>query len=195
MKAIFSTWAWSRTRLIVTAPPLPRHETHFRPHHVLCRAIDLIASRLQAFSAPPVDNIKVCVETKGADIDNGETVLHGHLETQSDALSSCMIPGKVLGTAVPDWPMEGGAPCCMGSKLALTAPIASPGSSHHPWCRCKEELNSDRVANSVSLVIAPGPFSRFPEMSERVRVVEDAEDESIDIENWLDVTHAMLDTL
>ncbi|CAM9981790.1 unnamed protein product [Ectocarpus sp. 12 AP-2014] len=162
-----------------------------------CRAIDLVAHKLKAFSAPPVRSIDAPVETEGtdADRDKGETANQGKWETQSDTLSAYLVSENIMG-AVPVWPTEGGPEGCMRPTLASTERSASSVSSHYQWHRLKEELHSDGVENEAdSVIIAPERLSRLPGMSDGGGVAEDMEDDSIGAEDWLDVTYAMLDAL
>ncbi|CAM9299056.1 unnamed protein product [Ectocarpus sp. 8 AP-2014] len=146
-----------------------------------CRAMEgLVASDLmKAFSAPSVDGFDVCVGAKG---------------TGSDKLSTCDNPEKIIGT-VPVRPSEGGGGS--GPTLASTMiPVAPPASSHHAWCHLKTEFHSDRIESSVAhMTIADESLPRLPQLSEGGGLLEDNEDRSIFAEDWLDITHAMLDTV
>ncbi|CAM9169205.1 unnamed protein product [Ectocarpus sp. 8 AP-2014] len=160
-----------------------------------CRAMDLVASKLEAFSAPPVVSIDTCVETKGTDNDKGEPVVQGGWQTPSTTLSDCNIPDNNIYTT-PDWPTEGEGERCIGSTQASAAPIVSPVSSAYTRCGLKTVLHSDRVESKVDSVdIAPEKLSKLPEICDGGGVVEDAEEDNIGAENWLDVTHGMLDAL
>ncbi|CAM9481431.1 unnamed protein product, partial [Ectocarpus fasciculatus] len=61
---------------------------------VYCRAHDLGASKLKAFSASPVESMEACVGMKGTAIDEGKTALEGHWENQSGTLSACNVAEK-----------------------------------------------------------------------------------------------------
>ncbi|CAM9492008.1 unnamed protein product [Ectocarpus fasciculatus] len=162
-----------------------------------CRAIELVARKLKTFSASPADNIDACAETKGtdADRDKGETARQGHWETQSDTLSAYSFPENIVGAGLVR-PTEGGPEGCMGPTLASTARTASLVPSNYTWRSLKEELPSDSIENKAdSVVIAHEPLLRLPGMSGEGEVVEDTEDDSIGAEDWLDVTHGMLDAL
>ncbi|CAM9578735.1 unnamed protein product, partial [Ectocarpus sp. 4 AP-2014] len=160
-----------------------------------CRAMDLVPSKLEAFSAPPVDSIDTCVEGKGANSGKGEAVVQGGWQTQSGTLLACNLPEKVMNT-VHDWLTEGETERYLGSTQASAVPVASPVSSAYQGCGLKTVLHSDRVESKVDSVnIAPERLSRLAGMSTGGAVVEDAEEDSIGTENWLDVTHGMLDAL
>ncbi|CAM9689429.1 unnamed protein product [Ectocarpus sp. 6 AP-2014] len=160
-----------------------------------CRAMDLVASKLAAFSAPSVDSTDTCVETKGTDNDKGETVVQGGWQTQSTTMSGCNVPDKIIYTT-PYWPTEGESECCTGSTQASAVPIVSPVSSAYTRCGLKTVVHSDRVESKVDSVgIAPERLPKLPEIRDRGGVVEDAEEDNIGAENWLDVTHGMLDEL
>ncbi|CAM9421108.1 unnamed protein product [Ectocarpus sp. 12 AP-2014] len=160
-----------------------------------CRAMGLVSGKLKAFSALSVDSIDTCVEGKSTDSDKGETIVEGVWQIQSDTLPACNIPVKTINT-VSDWPTEGESECCIGSNQASAAPIAFSVSSAHPRCGLKMDLPSDRVESRVDSVdIAPERLSRLPGMSDAGGVVADAEEDSIGAENWLEVTHGMLDAL
>ncbi|CAN0351208.1 unnamed protein product [Ectocarpus sp. 6 AP-2014] len=160
-----------------------------------CRAMDLASGKLNALSAPSVDSIDTCVEGKGTDSDKGETIFQEGWQTQSAPLPASNIPEKVINT-VPDWPTEGESECCVGSTQASASPTASPVSSAYPRCGLKTDLHSDRVERTFDSVdIAPERFSRLPGTRDGGGVVADAEEDSIGAENWLDVTHGMLDAL
>ncbi|CAN0262958.1 unnamed protein product [Ectocarpus sp. 13 AM-2016] len=162
-----------------------------------CRAIDLVAHKLKAFSAPPVHRIDDPVETEGMDVDRdkGETAHQGQWETQSDTLSAYLVSENITG-AVPVWQAEGEPESCMRPTLASTERSASSVSSHYQWHRLKEELQSDGIERKAdNLVIGPEWLSRLPGMSDGGGVAEDMEDDSIGVEDWLDVTCAMLDAI
>ncbi|CAN0364964.1 unnamed protein product [Ectocarpus sp. 6 AP-2014] len=160
-----------------------------------CRAMDLVASELKGFSAPSVDSIDTCVEGKGTENDKGETVVRGGWQTQSGTFPAWNIPEKDMNT-VHDWLTEGETECCSGPPQASAAPITSPISSAYQGCGLKTVLHSDRVESKVDSVdIAPARLSRLAGMSDGGAMVEDAEEDSIGAENWLDVTHGMLDAL
>ncbi|CAN0090205.1 unnamed protein product [Ectocarpus sp. 4 AP-2014] len=146
-----------------------------------CRAMEgLVASDLmKAFSAPFVDGFDACVDTKG---------------TRSDKVSTNDNPEKIIGT-VPVRPPESGGGS--GPTLASTMiPVAPPASSHPAWCHLKTDFHSDRSENSVAhTTMADESLPRLPQLSEGGGLFEDNKDRSIFAEDWLDVTHAMLDTI
>ncbi|CAM9773270.1 unnamed protein product [Ectocarpus sp. 8 AP-2014] len=185
----------SGSRLV---PPLEEwHGVDAFCDDVYCRAIDLGAHKLKAFSAPPVNSIDAPVEAEGvgADRDKGETAHEGQWETQSDTLSAHIVSENIMG-AVPIWPTEGGREGCMRPTLASTERSASSVSSRYQWHRLEEGLHSDGIENKAdSVVIAPEWLSRLPGMSDGSGVAEDTEDDSIGAEDWLDVIYAMLDAL
>ncbi|CAM9597989.1 unnamed protein product [Ectocarpus sp. 13 AM-2016] len=146
-----------------------------------CRAMEgLVASDLmKAFSAPSVGGFDVCVETKG---------------TESDQLSTCDNPEKIIGTILvrPSEDAGGSGP----TLASTTIPVARPASSHHAWCHLKTEFHSGRIEKSVAhMTMADESLPRLPQLSEGGGLLEDNEDRSIFAEDWLDVTHAMLDTV
>ncbi|CAM9752876.1 unnamed protein product [Ectocarpus fasciculatus] len=160
---------------------------------VICRAMDLDGSKLKALSASLVESMESCAGTKNMVIDEGETALRGRWENQIGMISACNVAEKTLGT-VAVCPTGGEAECRMGSTMVSTAPNASPASLNIPCRLLTTGLHSDHAECKVdSLVITPESF--LPQMSEGSGVVEDAEEGSIGAEDWLDVTHAMLDAL
>ncbi|CAM9431690.1 unnamed protein product [Ectocarpus sp. 12 AP-2014] len=162
-----------------------------------CRAMDLVDSKLEAFSAPPVDSIDTYMETKGTDNDKGETVVQGSWQTLSTTSSESNIPDKTIYT-VPDWPTEGESECCIGFTQASAASIASFTTVSPAYTRCgmKTVDHSDRFESKVdSLGIAPERLPKLPEMSDGGGVVGDKEEDDIGPGTWSDVTHGMLDEL
>ncbi|CAM9379166.1 unnamed protein product [Ectocarpus fasciculatus] len=158
---------------------------------VYCRAQDLNASELKAFSASPVESMEACLGMEGTVTEKGETALQGDWENQSSTLSACNVAEKAIG-AVPTFSTGGEAEGRMGSTIASTAPVASPSS-----CRLSTTgLHSDSVESRVdSLDVAPKWLSRLPGVADGGVMSEGTEEDRIGAGDWLDVTHGMLDAL
>ncbi|CAN0029861.1 unnamed protein product [Ectocarpus fasciculatus] len=164
--------------------------------NVFCRATDgLTASEyMKAFSGRSIDGIDAGDGNQGEDNDKDDAGLLGHGHAQREILSACNIPHGIIDRDY-DWATERGAACCKGSSVASTRNAASL-SSQSSCCQSEAGLHSNRVGHRIARVtMAPGSLSRSLALSEGSEVMEDMEGDSVGTEEWLDVTHAMLDAL
>ncbi|CAM9602925.1 unnamed protein product [Ectocarpus sp. 12 AP-2014] len=161
-----------------------------------CRAVEgLVASEhMKDFAGSPVDRNDVGDSMNGTDRDEGQAAPLCDVNTRHGRRSAGYIPQNIIDTD-SDWPSESRTDGVTGSSVVSTPP-ASPVFFYCPCCQSEARVHYDRFESSAcSVVVAPELLSRLLTMGRRGGVGGDADDECIGAGNWLDVTHAMLNSL